>query len=83
MAVVRGVIRVYDDHPLVKIASRHGETNERIVLPKCGTWRPKKDEGSIMRSNQNWCGFKVIIRSIINFKGITNDEWKQGWTETT
>jgi hypothetical protein len=37
MAVVRGVIRVYDDHPLVKIASRHGETNERIVLPKCGT----------------------------------------------
>jgi hypothetical protein len=38
---------------LVKITSRHGKTNERVVPPKGGTWRQMEDEGSIMRSNQN------------------------------
>jgi hypothetical protein len=33
---------------LVKIPSRHGKANERVVPPKCGTWRPKEDEWSIM-----------------------------------
>jgi hypothetical protein len=33
---------------LVKITSRHEKINERVVPPKCGTWKPKEDEGSIM-----------------------------------